>query len=213
MIDRVNLESLCYKVIRQLDSQTVRKLEYEDGPDTTDVVRNVIRTDTPLWVFYHIQQHSDSLVQPANQIYHIIPTENFIEKATKYANRESGSIDLTSPVSQEWNSDDPKSNVREAFQNRIESIRLALQSMLDEKTELSDQKTERLSEDITSQVDPLQWELNRIKQGGNEKASDIYISRLYLLTVLDQDSLPSEIELNLKDHQEELQPLEFYRTN
>lgn len=169
-------------VVRNLDGETIEKLEQEDGPDTMDAVRNVIETETPAWVFYYVNEKSQELTEPANQIPAVVPKEAFVSKAEEYAERDTAVIDLTNPASQDWMSEDPMSRPREEYNSRVESIQSALKTVLSDLTEASDDTINTLAEDISSTVDPLQWELNRVRNSENGKATDQRIAELYLAT-------------------------------
>lgn len=182
MIDRINLKALSYMVIQNLDGEMVEKLEQEDGPDTMDAVRNVIETETPAWVFYYVNERSQELTEPANQIPAVVPKEKFVSKAEEYAGRDNTVIDLTNPASQDWMSEDPMSRPREEYVSRVESIQSALRTVLSDLTEASEDTIDTLAEDIHLTVDPLQWELNRVRNSEDGKATDQRIAELYLAT-------------------------------
>lgn len=181
MIDNVNLRALSYTVIQDLESENVEKLENTDGPNTKNVVRNVIETETPLWAFHYIQECSEELTEPANQIPSIIPKQKFVEKAREYAERDGQVIDLTNPASQDWMSEDPMSRSREEYQERVESINSAVYSVLCEVTELSENEIEELSGAISNEIDLLQWEVNRVKKADG-KLPEKRVAELYLAT-------------------------------
>lgn len=213
MIDRINLNAISYIVIQNLDMEVIEELECEDGPDTTDVVRNVIETESSSWVFYYVEECSQELTEPAKQIPYIIPMQKFVDKAEEYAEKDKPVIDLTNPASQDWMSEDPMSRPREEYQDRVNSIKSAILSSLSDLMDLSKEDQTEVTENIVGDIDPLQWELNRVRNGNQNKASDERIAELYLATGPNSvvDLLSQYADHSLIESEVEREPLESYR--
>lgn len=183
MLPTTEKKALSYIVLRELDPEVIEALENGDGPTTLDVVGDTIRTSAPGWVYYYLSEADESPDTPAEQLPSVIPKRKFIERAKDYAEKDNPVINLNTPAEHNWMSEDPLEHVRTAYEERLESIRNSIQSALaDTNLDLTDSQLSSLTDRIAQQVDPLQWEVNRVRhrEGENGKASDQTVAHKYV---------------------------------
>lgn len=115
-----------FELLPSIDPDVRRQfLDGETANSVTDVVRALARSRTPIWLSYYIQEH-DPNANVGAALRELLDDAVINEEAAKYADAESGIIDLRGPGEQNWMSDDPMRPARERFEAKQGAVASAL---------------------------------------------------------------------------------------
>lgn len=181
-------KALAYEVATMLPLDVFDKLRSDETPNgMQDVCRVLVDSHLPGWIYYAVNESDHTINGYDVKVPRYLDEDVILEVATKYAETENPIINLNTPGSHNWMSDDPMKPVREQFEEKYETAKQSVAEVLadvfveTESMDVDHELCREWADAIVDGTDMLSWALTEKEFTGEVTARAVvetYVRRL-----------------------------------